>query len=157
MTTVRKAAITDLRRLQELNYELFLLEEANDTTLDMQWPHDPAGEVYFTEKINGVNCVCFVAENDGKIVGYLAGALTKPQSYRTIGKITEMENTIVNKDYRGQKIGEQLFAAFVTWSKEQGAEKIKVAAAASNEGAIRFYEKVGFSPYSVVMEYTLPR
>lgn len=154
-TPIRKAIIDDLKAIQELNYELFLYEEKHDNTLDMQWPHDPAGEHYFKEKIAGQGCVCFVAEIDGKIVGYLAGGITKSESYRTVKKITELENTLVSKDFRGQKIGEQLFAAFSEWSKQNGAEKIKVTASAGNAGAIRFYEKVGFAPYVVNLEYTV--
>jgi len=78
-----------------------------------------------------------------------------PHSYRTIKKEAELENTLVAEEYRGQRIGEQLFEQLVSWAKEQGAEKILVSAAAQNLGAIKFYRRVGFEDYATELEYTI--
>lgn len=152
---IRKARDGELKVVQELNHQLFLHDEEYDPFLDMNWSFGKIGENYFKKRIAGGDGVCFVAEMNEEIVGYLAGGIIKPYDYRTIKKQTELENTLVNKNFRGRGIGEKLFNEFVKWSREQGAERIKVSASSENLGAIRFYEKAGFVPYAIELEYEM--
>lgn len=150
---IRKAREDELKVVQELNHRLFLHDEEYDSFLDMNWSFGKAGTEYFKRRIAGKDGVCFVAELDGEIVGYLAGGLIKPYSYRTIKKQTELENTLVKEGYRGRGIGEKLFKKFVVWSRERGAQRIKVSASAENLRAIKFYRRTGFVPYASELEY----
>ena len=45
----------------------------------------------------------------------------------------------------------QLVDAFKNWAQAQGAERMIVEAFDGNEDALRFYEKQGFSGYSVTL------
>lgn len=150
---IRKAREDELKVVQELNHQLFLHDEKYDPLLDMNWSFGKEGEDYFKKRIAGKNGVCFVAEIDGNIVGYLAGGMIKPYSYRTIKKQSELENTLVKEEFRGRGIGEKLFKEFIKWSQEQGAERIKVSASAENQRAIKFYERAGFTLYATELEY----
>ncbi len=152
---IRKARRSDLKKIQELNYQLFVHDKVYDLTLNINWPYEKVGEEYFKDRIGGKNGVCFVAEIKDEIVGYLAGALTKPYSYRNVGNLSELENTLVKEEFRGKKIGEELFKEFLKWSKEEGAVRIKVSASADNSRAIKFYKRIGFVPYVAEMEYEI--
>src|SRR3989344_7039552 len=148
---IRKAKSEDLKAIQKLNHQLFIHDQEFDSFLNMNWAFEE-GENYFKDKISGKG-VCFIAEMGGEAVGYLAGGLMRPYSYRTIKKMTELENTLVKEEFRGQRIGEKLFEKFVGWSKQTGAERIKVSTSTSNSRGIKFYERVGFSPYAIELEY----
>ncbi len=152
---IRFAKEDELTIVQELNRQLFLHDAPYDLFLNLQWPFEKDGEAYFRDKISGKSGVCFVAEKDEEIVGYLAGGMITPYSYRTITKQSELENIVVKESERGKKIGELLFDAFRKWSKEQGAERIKVSASAQNSGAIQFYKRIGFAPYATELEFHL--
>jgi ribosomal protein S18 acetylase RimI-like enzyme len=152
---VRKARREDLKSVQDLNYQLFVHDQVYDPLLKMNWPYDETGATYLASRVTGEAGVCFVAELDGKIVGYLCGGMMKPHSYRTIQKEAELENMLVAEEHRGQRIGEKLFEHLVAWAKEQGAEKILVSAAAQNLDAIRFYRRVGFGEYATELEFDL--
>jgi diamine N-acetyltransferase len=152
---IRKAKIEELEIIQKLNYQLFLLEKKFDSLLNMNWPFGKAGKDFFKKRINDKTGACFVAELNGEIVGYLAGSLAKTYSYRTIKKVTELENTLIKEEFRGQGIGEKLFEKFADWSKSMGVQRIKVSASTSNMRAIKFYEKVGFIPYTSELEYEI--
>ncbi len=152
---IRKAKAEELKIIQELNHQLFLHDKEYDAFLNMNWSFEKAGEDYFRDKISAEKGVCFVALTNGELVGYLAGGMIKPYQYRTIKKMSELENTLVKENFRGQGIGKKLFQAFVDWSKSQGAEKIKVSASADNMRAIKFYEKAGFIPYATELEYEI--
>ncbi|MER6377776.1 GNAT family N-acetyltransferase [Streptomyces mirabilis] len=55
---------------------------------------------------------------------------------------------------RGQ-IGSRLVEGFLVWAKEQEADRVDVTAYASNPEAIKFYERHGFAPKSVILEASL--
>lgn len=152
---IRKPYLHELGVIQELNAQLFIHDSSYDPFLNMQWPFEKTGEEYFRNKISGKSGVCFVAEKEGEIVGYLAGGMITPYSYRTIKKQAELENILVKDDERGKNIGESLVQAFIAWCKEHEAERIKVSAAAENSGAIQFYQRVGFVSYATELEYEL--
>ena len=73
---IRKAKINDLRVIQQLNHELFILEKENyDSTLIENWPLTDKGSEYFTDMIN--NHYVVVAVLNDEIVGYLAGSINE--------------------------------------------------------------------------------
>ena len=144
-----------MKIIQELNHQLFLHDKEYDSFLNMNWPFEKVGKDYFRDKISGKEGVCFAAEINGELVGYLAGGMAKPYSYRIIKKMSELENTLVKEDFRGRGIGEKLFQAFVDWSKSQGVKRIKVSASSGNIQAIKFYKKVGFIPCAAELEYKI--
>lgn len=152
---VRKAQESELKTVQGLNTQLFLHDQPYHSTLHMNWPYEEIGEKYFRDRISGEKGVCFVAEIEGKVVGYLAGAMIEPYSYRDIKKEFELENTLVKEEFRGKRIGEKLFNEFIKWSKKHGAERVKVSASVDNEEAIKFYKRVGFIPYAAELEYEI--
>ena len=152
---IRKAKEAELKVVQELNHELFLHDRDYDPFLNMNWSYEKQAEDYYKDMIAGKDGVCFVAEVGGKIVGYLAGAIVVPYRYRNIKRQSELGDTLVKEAFRGRGIGEKLFKEFVKWSNEQEVERIKVSASFDNLGAIKFYKRVGFVPYSLELEYEI--
>lgn len=155
---IRKARKDDLKAVQDLNYQLFVHDKKfPNQLLNMHWTFGKVGTEYFKNKINGKWGVCFVAVIDDEIVGYLVGGIIKTYPYRTVKKMSELENMLVKKGFRGQRIGERLCDEFKKWSKAHGAKRIKVSAAAGNSRAIKFYKRVGFFPYAAELEYKINR
>lgn len=154
-TIIRKSKKEDLKAVQELNHQLFIHDKDFDSSLNINWPLEKEGEEYFKNKINEKDGVCFVAELNNEIVGYLVGSIIEPCYYRNIKKISELENMIIKEDCRGKRIGEKLFKEFVEWSKLKKVERIKVSAYTSNESAIRFYKRIGFNFYATELEYNI--
>jgi len=151
--TIRKAKLTDLKAIQELNLKLFKKEAKEyDPTLSLEWTFGRSGTEYFKERITEEDGCVLVAEVKGKIVGYLAGGITETDSYRKVGRLAEIENMFVEEEYRNQGIGGKLIQKFLDWAKRQKVERVKVVAFALNYKALRFYRKHGFKEYEVVLE-----
>ena len=70
----------------------------------------------------------------GMSLGFLAFSTWK-------GKMMFLEDFVVKEQYRGNKIGEQLWNAFIELAKEEGCNLLKWQVLDWNEPAIRFYEK----------------
>lgn len=92
------------------------------------------------EKEKGVQ---FVAEKDGKLVGfatlYFTFSTTKAE------KITVMNDLYVIEEERGTGVAQKLFKACENNSKENGYAHMAWVTAQDNHRAQRFYEKMGGS------------
>jgi GNAT superfamily N-acetyltransferase len=148
---IRKATMKDLRIIQGLNLKLFEKEKKEfDSTLDMDWTFGKQGTSYFKRIIR--SGFAAIAEADSKPIGYLAGEVLGPQSYRTLKKIGYLGNMFVLDEYRGRNIGTDLVEAFLAWCKAKGCERIKVEVSAGNKDALRFYKRFDFKDYILVLE-----
>jgi diamine N-acetyltransferase len=152
--TIRKANESDLKDILRLNLDLFKKEyKEYDKKLNLKWTYGKMGRTYFKKKISEKNGFTFIAENEGKIIGYLCGSLHKsPYDYRIIKNYAELDNMIVDKKFRGKRIGEKLVKEFLKWCKGKKADCISVNASAQNEKGIEFYRKMGFKDYSLTLE-----
>lgn len=153
---IRTATIRDLGAIQELNNRLFEKEhDEYDKSLVVGWPFKEEGKSYFSGRITGEDGLALVAEVEGKIVGYLVGALGKPLSYKKWEKVAELENMFVLKEHRGLGIGAKLTEAFLKWCRDNGAENVKAVAAHQNLKGINFYKKMGFKETEITLEKQL--
>jgi GNAT superfamily N-acetyltransferase len=89
-----------------------------------------------------------VAERDGRAVGYAmltagAGAATWDLGERVV----EMETLSVLPEERGSGVGAALMDASRRWALDRGARTMAVGLAHTNDGARRFYEREGFTPF----------
>ena len=143
----------DLPDIQNLNNKLFDLEIANyDPDLIPNWPLSPAGAAYFTDMIEKHFVV--IAKDGGETVGYLAGTLGAAPAISK-GRRAELSNTFVLESYRGRGVGRMLFDAFRAECAANGATDIEVTATAKNIGAVTAYEKWGFAPKNVTLNYKI--
>ncbi len=145
---VRKADISDLEKVQELNHKLFELEHENfDSTLNVGWTYEKVGTEYFEKMIEKE--VVFLAIVDGEIVGYLAGSILSA-SY-TKSKLAKLDNMFVLEKYRKNNIGSILVNEFKKYALDKGMDSIKVTAAAKNKDAIAFYIKNEFKEWDITL------
>jgi len=150
---IRKATLKDLDEILKLNRELFVNEHDNfDKTIDVKWSLGEEHREYYLKGITSKNRIEIVALVDGRIVGYLAGSVIKADEWRTLKKLVELDDMFVLENYRSYGIGSKLFSEFVKWAKSKKVERMKVLTSFSNERAIGFYKKNGFSEYDLILE-----
>lgn len=82
-----------------------------------------------------------VAESNGAIVGH---ALLDPMGLEAIAHIVRL-SIVVHAGHQTKGIGEAMIKHLITWAKaEPSVEKIELNVRATNERAIRLYQRVGF-------------
>jgi GNAT superfamily N-acetyltransferase len=151
---VRLAQQEDFKAVQDLNHDLFISDSQYVDDLNNDWPYAEKGAQYFKDMISGKIGVCFVAEMDGEIVGYLVGRVRRPNG-AIAGKRAELENMLVKDSFRNQGVGDQLGQAFLKWCKNNKVDYVIVGAFAKNTDAISFYQGLGFEPYEAVLRNKL--
>lgn len=87
------------------------------------------------------DCPFMVAMNDSTVVGWCDIVPYSLEGFRHRAAM----GMGLHRDFRGQGIGERLLRAALTAAEKRGLERIELEVYASNEPAIRLYEKVGFA------------
>jgi len=98
----------------------------------------PWTEAMFLEELSGRDSVYRVAIKDGHAVGYMGMWILADEGHIT--------NVAIAKEYRRQGVASRLIDSFITLAKEKALVLMTLEVRASNEGAIRLYEKKGFVP-----------
>lgn len=146
--SIKTATPEDWKLIQQLNYQVFESDSANDDDLDLEYPFSDKGQQYYKNLAGGEYGKCFIAYINEAPVGYAAIAV-KDFGYRK-SKYVEVENMGVDPKYRSQGIGKLLMEAAEKWAKEQGATKLYVSAYWGNKRAVDFYKRNGF--YEIGLE-----
>ena len=151
--TYRKATSRDLKEVQKLNYKLFELEYNNfDPALIMDWTFSKIGEDYFKSLIE--DGTVWVAIDDNKVIGYLAGSVNGKPAYAT-KSLAELDNFYIEEEYRRQGIGKRLVQEFKNYCMSRRIEEMKVTASAKNVNAREFYKNNGFEDFEVTYKMKL--
>lgn len=153
MVRIRPAQKHEIADLQELNDEVFIDNASYDSDLDLTWAQGEKGRAYFKQLLQDPTCLCLIAEDQGRRIGYLAAG-PKEVDYRK-SRYFEIQNMGVIPEYRSQGIGKLLINTAFDWAKLQGFEKAFVCSYARNQRAIHFYKNHGFSEIDVSLECTL--
>ncbi|GHC05484.1 GNAT family N-acetyltransferase [Cerasicoccus arenae] len=149
--TIRRGQPNDLAAIRTLDQLLIAHDRQFDPSLDASWSESVEATEFFVGRLSG-DGVCFVAEADGVVVGSLLGAMSEVASYRRPACLVEAETLFVHPDQRGGGVGRRLMDAFLDWAQEQGAVKISLRVSAANNEAIRLYDKLGYTPYDLILE-----
>ena len=95
---IKKADITYLKDIQNLNNQLFELEyNSFDPALKVGWTFEEKGTNYFKNMLE--NEIVYIALDKDKVVGYLAGSINIQGSYVT-KSLAEVDNMFVLEEYR---------------------------------------------------------
>jgi GNAT superfamily N-acetyltransferase len=94
-------------------------------------------------RLNPKKAIIFVAEDKGKLIGYIHGSvMNKPKM--VLNKIGTLEDWFVDKEYRGTKIGKRLWEKLLAWFRKKGCKRLETNAYTTNKRAINIYHKLGF-------------
>jgi ribosomal protein S18 acetylase RimI-like enzyme len=110
--------------------------------------HDPNPiKAYYLSAITGEDSAIFVAEYGGGIIGAVLSWLKESASIPLLvpRRYVSIDNLAVLGAYRRQGIGKALIAHVHTWAREAGAQKAELSVWEFNQGAIQFYEELGYA------------
>lgn len=93
----------------------------------------------------------WVAKLDGKVIGTAMMHLQHKLSYHC-GTAAHLEDVVVDKDHRGQGIGERLVETCIAVAKEHDCYKIMLTCF---EKTVPYYEKFGFENHDIGMRLEL--
>lgn len=155
MMTIRRATLTDIPRLNELLQEILQVHHVARPDL-----FSASGQKFSQDELaillkNEVKPV-FVYEDEGQVLGHLFCEIIQLDSpVLEPVKTLFIDDLCVTSAARGQKIGEKLYDFAVDYAKEIGCHNITLDVWNDNQGALRFYERLGMKPQKTRMEIRL--
>ncbi|MHB8596142.1 MAG: GNAT family N-acetyltransferase [Ktedonobacteraceae bacterium] len=137
---IRTAHPEDAEPLLHLRLQLdeetqFMLLEPGERNSDLEEQRRQLEETLSHEKQ-----MVFVAEQDGKLVGYLVALGGKVQRTRHSAEIV----IGILQGFTGQGIGTQLFTAMEQWARQHHLHRLELGVMTHNTAAIALYKKQGF-------------
>lgn len=139
----RKATITDVYELAELfdQYRIFYHKKS-----DIQ-----GAEKFLKERIGNKDSEIFVAENDGKLVGFVQ--LYPLFSSTRMKRYWLLNDLYVNENYRGNGYSKALIEEAKKMAKSSDACGILLETGKSNDIGNKLYPACGFEIYNEVNFY----
>lgn len=150
---IRKVSTKDLDAISNLYMQLNEAESPFDNNLDKNYYHTEENKQRVLKEIRSRKQTFLVAEENHQVIGFINGYIDDSPYY--IKKVAYLNNLCVDKNFRKQGIGKLLTNTFYEKMKEQGAKFVKLNAFKGNHPAVSFYEKEGFTEYSVYYQKKL--
>ena len=99
----------------------------------------------------------FVAEEDKSVVGYVFCKMKKNPEGGNLVPFSSVyiDDLCVDEKARGRGIGEALFRYALDYARKAGCYEVTLNVWEGNDGARRFYQKMGMLPKSTTMELIL--
>jgi ribosomal protein S18 acetylase RimI-like enzyme len=92
-----------------------------------------------------------IADDDGAAVGYALVTFHDRDDSNTTGdRFAELQSLAVTPDRRGGGLGTALLHEVYREVRRRGAEEMVIGVFATNEAAMRLYEREGFRPWVVL-------
>lgn len=143
MKNIRKATIQDVQQLAELfdQYRVFYHKDSDI----------PAAESFLKERIENSDSEIFVAESEGKLVGFVQ--LYPLFSSTRMKRYWLLNDLYVNENYRGNGFSKELIEEAKQLATSTNASGILLETGKSNDIGNKLYPSCGFKIYDEVNFY----
>ena len=142
---VRQATPEDVPALVALFQELERMQADWRVFTPRPGFYDEVGEKY-REAMGNRDSVVLVAEDDeGEVVGMAYGEANIPSRFSD-ERALDVSGVVVRAGYRGRGVGQQLVHEAARFARDRGIDWIELKTFAPNQGAMAFWEGLGFTP-----------
>ena len=138
--TLREIRENEYDLLQDFLYEAIFIPEGVEPPA-REIIRQPELKLYYEGFGNGEADYCFVAEDDGKVIGAVWTRIM--DDYGHVDEKTPSFAISLYKEYRGKGIGTLLMKRMLELLKEKGFQKASLAVQKKN-AAVRMYKRAGF-------------
>jgi len=153
---IRKAEIKDIDEI------LYLLSDVLELHARIRPDIFESGHTKYTKeeliaKLSEENFHVYVGEISNKVVAYAMCVIELPKFTHTMKQVKTMyiDDIEVNPNYRGQGLGRELFDYLKEEAKRLNCYNITLNEWEGNDGAKKFYEKLGMKPQKTTLELIL--
>jgi diamine N-acetyltransferase len=147
---IKEAKINDIQAIQNLNHSVMAENINYDPCIDPDFDLKDSGKNMFLNALRNSKGIFLLAYVDNNLVGYINGS-PKDIVNRNI-KTFEIENLGVLKEYREKDIALKLYNELMAKISLLGYKRINLDCYYKNTAALKFYNKLGFTPFGISLE-----
>ena len=148
---IRKATLKDLDQLLAFEQDLIKTERPFDPTVKP----DPVNYYDLKTMLTAPDIEVTVAEISQKIIASGYARIDKSKPFLKHSNHAYLGFMYVLPEYRGREINKQIIEVLKKWAASQNINEFRLEVYYDNIPAIKAYEKIGFSKYSLEMRFNL--
>src|SRR5258705_838868 len=148
---IRKASLVDLEQLLAFEQDLIKTERPFDPTVKP----DPVNYYDLKAMLTAPYIEVVVAELNNKIIASGYARIDKSKPFLKHSNHAYLGFMYVLPEYRGAGINKRIIDALKNWAASQNITEFRLEVYYDNVPAIKAYEKIGFSRYSLEMRFNL--
>ncbi|UOG73476.1 GNAT family N-acetyltransferase [Hymenobacter tibetensis] len=144
--TLRQATLADVSQVQHIGRQTFLETFAASNSEDNMRTYLEEGFAAekLTAELQESHSAFYVAEQAGRVIGYLKVNTGPAQTEQHTANALEVERLYVLQEFHGQRVGQLLYEQALHLARQAQAECLWLGVWEDNPRAIRFYQKNGF-------------
>lgn len=136
--------------------------EIDDMKRSVRSPsHGIAGFQTTTAEVNAKSGLILVAEDTGRVIGFIAGVMIDPESEDPLGQVPtkagRMIELFVEENHRRRGVGTALMKAMEQFFTDRGCNVARVEVFEPNHSAHRFYHGIGYRDRVIDLIKVLPQ
>jgi L-amino acid N-acyltransferase YncA len=144
---VRDATKKDLKAVTSLWTELAEYHSKLSDDFALAWDSRLRWSRYLASKFKEISTKLVVAEEDGKLVGFMLCLLSPNTPVYAERKIGVVSDVYVLPERRKRGVTRLMFDHAVKWFRKNKVRSIQLGVAAANPEAIAVWRKMGFEPF----------
>ena len=153
MVQMRRLCPEDFPAYHDLMLQVHRLHSENrpDCYVDC----DPFTEEEFRAMLADERVHSFGAEADGQLIGLgiVRMRITPPGTPMQPRRVAFIDDVVVDAKHRGRGVGTAILSRLKQLAAEEQADSLELMVWSFNAAAMRMYEKAGFTPRSLILEY----
>lgn len=147
---IRKATQADLPVLLDFEQGVIAAERPFDSTLK-------EGTIHYYDiaaMITALHIELLVAEAEGRLIGSGYARIDNAKPYLIFNQYVYLGFMYVVPSWRGKGVNKLIINGLKNWAQSQGIAEMRLEVYATNEPAVKAYEKAGFK--QLLVEMRLP-
>ena len=156
MNTVRRAAGRDIPAIMDLLVQVNMVHHNGRPDL-FKGPTTKYTEAELEQILQNDETPVFVCvDGDDRVLGHGFCVLERYGGQLMTERTTlYIDDICVDEAARGQRVGEAIYRHIVGYARSIGCYNVTLNVWTCNPGAMKFYERMGLTPYKVGMEQIL--
>lgn len=146
---IREAKQSDAKGLAELYIQFWNTHKGIDPLLEFKKKINLKNQIEFAKKdIKKRNNHIFVADLNGKIIGFIEFFIKKNENCFKIKRYGYLNTAVTHKDYRKKGVAKSLANSALKFFKDKKIKYVKANVYNQNQIAMKTWIKLGFQPQS---------
>ena len=154
---IRPAQAADAERIGELLYQVHAVHAAARPDL-----YRAGARKYSVEEVRAIIAdenqpVLVYQDEGGRVQGYAVCQFQVAAAHPALveRKVLYVDDLCVDESQRGRKIGEKLYRHLLDFARAHGCHSLTLHVMHGNDGAERFYRRLGMTPLKTLLEQPL--
>ncbi|MCT8824339.1 GNAT family N-acetyltransferase [Glaesserella parasuis] len=154
---IRPAKADDVARIAELLYQVHAVHVEARPDIFQAGKRKYSDEEILALMADEQKPIFVYEDENGTVQGYAFCIYQIMQGIPALfdRKVLYIDDFCVDASQRGKKIGEKLYQYMVDFAKANACDSVTLHVWNDNQGAFRFYERLGLEPLKTLMEQKL--